>query len=524
MNHCRKGGLKYPSHFHLVKKYSAKPDLILRMACQLAVFCFLLFVPLMSGAGMRVDGHNLLDSGGELFLIRGLNAMTLYWDGRQSTPDANWDTAGAYTFSQITQTGANTVRIFWDHAEGAAGWRIPPEALDATLRNCVNNNMVPIPELHDITGDRGTLADFEKCVDYWVSDDVVHVLKKYENNLLLNIVNEWNVPGGTNDAICAAYSKAIKRIRQAGLACPVVVDGGREWAADESAVFDNAARLLAADPLHNLVFSIHIYDPIGTARGSRERIKRVMDEAVALKICLIWGEFNRNGYKDQPVDWKFLIDYAQQTHTGYLVWAWWDPTSAFRITNQMKYGDWATPLEWTSGVMRDEPNGILGTSKKTVTLPQMDSGLHSTKLDLPIGPVEIIAKRGGQSLTVLAGKWPAQNEVVSAPSCGAKSQQWEMVVSGDGFYTIRSIATGKVLEVAGGSLAEAAWVCARTDFGRNHQLWCIQRQADGALVLLARHNGFALQDAEGHISVARFSGASEQRFEISTPRKDKRQE
>ncbi|HEY0465373.1 MAG TPA: hypothetical protein VGC79_14260, partial [Polyangiaceae bacterium] len=118
----------------------------------------------------RVEAGKLHDRCGEQVVLRGVNEMIVWSPGQDGVPE----------FAEIAKTGANAVRIVWNE-EGSAA------ALDVAITNALAQQLIPIIEHHGATGDLTKLA---AVVDYWVQPDIVAVLKKHEQNLLLNIANE----------------------------------------------------------------------------------------------------------------------------------------------------------------------------------------------------------------------------------------------------------------------------------------------------------------------------------------------
>jgi mannan endo-1,4-beta-mannosidase len=326
--------------------------------------------------GFYVDGKDLFDQCGEKIVLRGTNAMTLYWDGyggnlttRTPGTDSSWKNAGAVTFGEIAKTGANCVRIFWVHHHGDTqeGWMIPAYALDHTLANCIANNMIPMPMLHNATG-KGAV-ELDSCTDYWCRPEIAAVIKKYEQFVLLNIANEVNV--GTGDAFVKAYAKSIKRIREAGIHTPLIIDGGDTWSQNETDMLSNASALLSQDPDANLVFSWHLYESVncGSHPGTPQRVKDGIDLSIAKNVCMIFGEFSwvsgHPGCETAPVAWETILDYSQQRDIGWLVWTWWccsDGGDPMSLSYNKLYGSWSnTPFGEKIAV--SSPNSIKNTSK-----------------------------------------------------------------------------------------------------------------------------------------------------------------
>jgi len=107
---------------------------------------------------MKVEGRFLYDKCGEKVVLRGVNAMIVYWDRE-----------GTITFPEIAKTGSSCVRIFWklDHPTPTS------EELDLAITNCIANEMIPMVGLWDATGDWSKL---KFCVDWWTSPEIVEVV------------------------------------------------------------------------------------------------------------------------------------------------------------------------------------------------------------------------------------------------------------------------------------------------------------------------------------------------------------
>jgi mannan endo-1,4-beta-mannosidase len=119
--------------------------------------------------GFRVQGRHLYDRFGNQVILVGVNKMVI-WTDRDGLP----------AFPEIAKTGANVVRIVW-LTEGSA------KELDFAITNAYNNKLIPMVDCHDSTGKWDMLS---VCVDYWVRSDIVEVLKKHQEYLLINIANE----------------------------------------------------------------------------------------------------------------------------------------------------------------------------------------------------------------------------------------------------------------------------------------------------------------------------------------------
>lgn len=298
-------------------------------------------------ATFQVEGRHLYDPCGERVVLRGVNAMILYWDR-----------LGETTYPEIAKTGANAVRIFW-HAESDA----TPEQLDQTLANCWANNMIPIICVWDATG---KWEAFEKCVAFWESEEIAAVINKHEGHVLVNIANEAGDGSVSQETYREAYIDAVQRLREAGYRMPLIIDAGN-WGRDEDYLFENAAALLEADPLDNLIFSWHPWD----TEQPDSRYISAFDRAGEMGICMIVGEFSHIGvFYEKPIPYELIIEECQARDIGWLAWVWWccrDDYDGHTISADKTYGNWAND-PWGENLIVESAYGIEATAERTAYL------------------------------------------------------------------------------------------------------------------------------------------------------------
>lgn len=312
----------------------------------------ILFVCLQSQAQRStfyVDGRFLHDPCGEKVIIRGSNAMIIYWDR-----------LGETTYPEIAKTGANCTRIFWNARADATA-----EELDQTLANCWANHMIPMICVWDATG---KWENIDTCIAYWQKPEIVEVLKKHEKHLLLNIANEAGDQSVSHEDYRETYSSAIKQLREAGLQMPLVIDAAH-WGRDERYILDNGAYLLEQDPLKNLIFSWHPWDPEQPAKRYQEGIA----ESVEKELCMIIGEFSHvSVFYQKPIDYEAIIEACHENEIGWLAWVWWcceDAYDGHTIAINKEHGEWANPL-WGYFIAEEHPYGIKKTAKRTEFIEQ----------------------------------------------------------------------------------------------------------------------------------------------------------
>lgn len=252
--------------------------------------------------GFFVSGGRLFDPLGADFVMRGVNHPVAWFQ----------DDALAW-LDEIATTGANAVRLVWETTRGS------PQILRASIERSVELGMVPMVELHDITGSQA-VDDPQRMAQYYV-DEMLDILREFEPYLLVNIANEWGAFQTTDDTWVQAYRQAIAVLRDAGVNHTLVIDAN-DYGQRGSTIVTRGAELLDFDPQHNILFSTHMYQ----SYENPQTILDVMRNAQMRSLPLIVGEFgfqhgNRNG-QPIPVPYEVMVDEAARLGLGYLAWSW----------------------------------------------------------------------------------------------------------------------------------------------------------------------------------------------------------
>jgi mannan endo-1,4-beta-mannosidase len=275
------------------------------------------------------------------------------------------DLEGKKTFPEIAKTGANVVRIVWlsddEDSRGNAS------RLELIVANCIENNMIPMIELHGATGKWDLL---QNMVDYWVKPEVVAVIKKYEKFLLLNIANECGDHGITEEQFREGYSKAIERIRNTGVKLPIVIDAS-SWGQNIDILQAAGPFLIEQDPEKNLLFSIHMWWPEDD--GSKDKIILEINESVEMELPLIVGEYAPMGVGCKEfIDHITIMSQCQKNEIGWLTWSWGLVNNAdcelMDMTNNEQPGKFDGLYAWGLEVAVTDTNSIKKTSVKNAFL------------------------------------------------------------------------------------------------------------------------------------------------------------
>lgn len=290
--------------------------------------------------GFHVSGSKLLDANGNPFVMRGINhAHTWYKD--QSTT----------AIKAMANAGANTVRLVLSN--GVQWNKDDLSSVKSLIKQCKDNKMVAVLEVHDATG-KQTTNELLAAADYFV--EMKDALIGNEAYVIVNIANEWD---GTWESSTwkEGYIAAIKKIRDAGIKNTLMVDAAG-WGQYPKSIAESGKAVFASDPLANTMFSTHMYEYAG---GSASMVKNNIDSVAKTGLCQVIGEF---GWKhtDGDVAEETIMSYCQEKGIGYMAWSWKGNSGGVEYLDLAN--DWAgTSLsDWGNEIVNGA-NGLKETSK-----------------------------------------------------------------------------------------------------------------------------------------------------------------
>lgn len=261
--------------------------------------------------GFHTWQGKLYNSRENQFLIRGVNSMNADWD--------NYNRFLAYdSIPAIAAQKFNTIRIQW---RTNAGPNLSVTNLDNAIARAIQNKLIPIVQLHDVTGSANP-ADLTAMANWWA--DHAWLLVKYRPYILVNIANEWSPWGTTGTAWLNAYNNAISIIRNAGFSGTLVVDAPA-YAQDPNAVFNHGQQMINADPRRNLVFSLHTYAQWGGSNPDYSIADEIADLS-QIQLPFIIGEFAQKhpdgNHNWVNIDFWQILRSCKDHGVGYVGWAW----------------------------------------------------------------------------------------------------------------------------------------------------------------------------------------------------------
>lgn len=297
--------------------------------------------------GFFVQDRFLYTKDNEKVVLRGINHMFI-WTDREGK-----------TIPEIAKTGANCVRIVWNTRGRVSD-------LDSIIGLCIANNMIPIPEIHDTTGNWERLSD---AVEFWLRDETLQMIANHQEYLIINVGNEPGSQKMPSDEFFNTYNIIVTKMRAAGIRVPIMIDADN-WGQSEKNLLDVGPLLLQADPEHNLLFSIHMWWPserhdaatTGFATVA-ERVTACLEKSVELNLPLIVGEFAPvavGGAREIP--YRHIMSECERLSIGWLCWSWGPGNFDSPDMDMTEHGSYNTLVGWGKEVSVDSPLGIQNTS------------------------------------------------------------------------------------------------------------------------------------------------------------------
>jgi hypothetical protein len=293
--------------------------------------------------GFHVSGRYLLDATGQNFIMRGINHPHVWYPTQTSS------------FANIKAKGANTIRVVLSSGIGRPWPKSSASDVANVINLCKANKLVCMLEVHNTTGygEQTGAVSLADAVNYW--KEIKSVLIGQEAYVLINIGNEPYGNFGTSSWINDTKS-AIQEMRNAGFQHTLIVDApnwGQDW---QFIMRDNAASVLASDPLGNTMFSIHMYGVFDTPKEIEDYIKFFYNANLPLLI----GEFGHY-HTDGDPDEDAIMFYAQTYGIGYLGWSWSGNSSDVSYLDMVTNFDPNQETWWGNRIIRGA-NGLLETS------------------------------------------------------------------------------------------------------------------------------------------------------------------
>ncbi len=291
---------------------------------------FLLFTLVMAastlqaqlGTTISVNGNLILGPCGDTLLLRGVNYAPFNW---------GWSPNQLF-MDEIAQSGSNCVRLPWYRtpAQGTPQTTYSDLAnLDSALSKCIQYQLIPILELHDLTCQNDTTA-LVATSNWYLEPALLALIDKYKHSIILNVANEalyvnWTGnPAASQATFVRTYSEIVTNFRNAGITVPIMIDGP-DCGSNLDVLAAVGPTMQLNDPAQNLIFSAHAYW-YAFANNDSTQMEAKIDNAIASGIPFVMGEV-ANLQDDQvlcqyTLNYSALLHILQARNIGWLAWSW----------------------------------------------------------------------------------------------------------------------------------------------------------------------------------------------------------
>lgn len=288
---------------------------------------------------ITVSGKNLVLSGGQSFVLRGINYPII----DEGLATLGNPTQYKFKIDEAAKTGANAIRIQWytngthwldDAVEGKPG-TVDGLLKDGTLSNiigyCHQKGMIPILVIQN-TVCRDDWDYFNNvALPWWQQPEVLDLINKHKKYLIANIACEFgNVlwaadPRAAQETFKTNYIQAVQRLRNAGITIPLMIDAP-DCGTSSSPLVQVAKDILNADPKKNIIFSTHTY--WANYANTEAAVKTKLDEIDNAGVCFVFGEVGnwQDGNTCCAYDisnlYRIILGETCKRGIGWLAWTY----------------------------------------------------------------------------------------------------------------------------------------------------------------------------------------------------------
>jgi mannan endo-1,4-beta-mannosidase len=462
------------------------------------VVLFLSILPLAGFAGFSISNGQLVDGNGVPFVMRGVAYPYTWYSWRG-------ETVVQQDIANIAATRSNTVRYVL--STGGQWARIPGAQVTQVIEWAKARQMISVLEVHDSTGwsEGSGSVHISNAVTYWTSADIRAAINGQEDFAIINIANE---PFGNNTTAnyVADTIAAIQALRAAGITHTLMIDAanwGQDWS---NTMRTNAMQLWNADPLRNLVFSVHMYEVYGQA----STISSYMQAFDDMGLPLVIGEFGLQ-HNGQDVDEATIMAQAQARGNGYIAWSWSGNGGCCTFLDMVT--DFGTTLTQWGQIVVNGANGIAATS-----VPATVFGSSST-LNVSTTAVSLASAASSSAVSVTSNlSWAVadnQSWLSVSPTSGSNNGSFTITVTAN---TGTAARTGTVT-VTGGSLSRSITVTQAAPATNNLTLsvstLSLAAAASSASVSVTANVSWAVTDNQSWLSTSVASGSGNGSFTVS---------
>lgn len=260
------------------------------------------------------------------------------------------------------------------------------ELLDTAIHRCIQNKMIPVLDLQDLTcsDDYNALLTLAQ---WYTSPQVTQIISANQSSLIINIANEAGYVSWDSNPTAAlqtyknTYDSIVQLLRSANISVPIMIDAPD--CGTNITIFDSvASTIISNDPLHNVLFSAHAYWYV-YANNDSLTILNLLKNAKSAGYPLVLGEIAN--YQDDTVacQWELnytaLLNICHQLNIGWLAWSWDNDVCPQRqLSNNGLYNDLSA---YGNDIVNNTNYGLSNSSKLTTYLYNNETGCSSTGIE-----------------------------------------------------------------------------------------------------------------------------------------------
>jgi hypothetical protein len=292
--------------------------------------------PTVPHATMYTEGRRLLDSCGKPFVTRGVEQVF----GEQLPQGNDW----VGLLQQIADSGVNAVRIL------AGTDRLSTGDVDALLGVVKQKGLIAYITPY---GDEATR---------WLEhQEVREMLAKHAKYILIDAFGEPTFDD--RERFIAESMQSIRDVRSWGYEVPLTVTAN-QFGRDLPSLFELGEQILAADPLHNLVFGWQAY--WGQNGYYQQHYGMSLTQAVeAVAQAPFPIQLGLDHVTDYPstetADYGTLLTATAKNGVGWLWWDWYNPYGS--ENNLTVNGDAASLTQTGNDVVHGHAASVANTAK-----------------------------------------------------------------------------------------------------------------------------------------------------------------
>jgi mannan endo-1,4-beta-mannosidase len=336
---------------------------------KIAVYLFIFFGTIASAQNLQVVGNQLKDSLGNEVILRGVNYPIIDDYAIQLNNYSSVETK----IDQVALSGANCIRFPWytdgthykDQMDPVTDPGYGPGTLDSYVTNghlshmlqyTFSKGMIPILEIHNLTGGNDH-AEFQSVVmSFWTDPSVLQLIDENKDYLIINLANEYGLvnfsgsPAANLTPFKNNYISSIVTLRNAGVHIPIMIDAP-DYGQSSTPLTTIANEILTSDVDANVIFSVHAY--WSAYANTQVAIQTKMNEMTSTNCAFVLGEIANSqadapsycGELDLSALYPIVLEEACSRNIGWLAWSWdqdCDPdremTSNGNVSNATTYG------------------------------------------------------------------------------------------------------------------------------------------------------------------------------------------